>query len=149
VRAEKAKWERLNREWKALQAKREDERDVAKRAELNRQVLAKLAERNATHARLVTVNNQWLRIKREWESVGGIQVSDETASGVCECFSESFDHQVAFTQRVDLAEVFDILNLYYFESLSQEEISKIYNVCRGNIGYITLGKSWKHCYKKF
>lgn len=60
-----AKVRQAKLEWEKLRDKRNKEKDKAKRAELNKQT-------KAAHDKLVQINNIWLRIRREWESVGGI-----------------------------------------------------------------------------
>lgn len=110
VQAAKRTWEELDNEWESLKVEREAEKDKVKRAELNRRVLAKLAERNAAHTKLVTLNNQWLRIKSQWESVGGIRTAsvEHSATGICDCFHHMGEQsEFSMAKHVDLQTVFD------------------------------------------
>lgn len=125
VKARKSEWENLDKEWKALRVLRDAEKNQTKRNQLNTQVLAKLAERNKKHEELVKVNTQWLRIKREWDSIGGIKTpnslqtithkqssviqEEDKFTGICECFKTQQDNPNALQTPVDMKEVYENL----------------------------------------
>lgn len=112
------------------QGLREAERDKVKRAAYDKTCREWLAKRREYHSKLKTVNDQWLRIRREWESVGGIRIpaSAESVavepaivstrvetfpvsdSPICECFKAEEPDGISFSRdRVDLVGVFESL----------------------------------------
>jgi hypothetical protein len=123
IRTLKAEWQKLDSEWKSLQRQRDAERNATRRQQLNTQVLNKLNERNRKHSELSTVNNSWLRIKSQWESIRGINTPQhrmqmqaiETPTdinvfnnkGICECFKrENITQPNSLIKDIDMSSVY-------------------------------------------
>lgn len=125
------KWKPLYESAKAnhlkYQALREAEKNKAKRAAYDKTCREWLAKRRDYHSKLKAANDQWTRIKRQWESVGGIvlptsidatpepvrsqveplQVATES---ICECFKQEDPSGIALSrQPANLLEVFSSL----------------------------------------
>lgn len=131
IRLHQSKWESATKEWERFRKLRDNEKNVAKRKNYDEQTRMWLQRKREAHSMLAKVNAQWLRIKREWESVGGIRLpasvndaqsleiesKDElyyplhpTAPEICECFKpEPIDGIGLSRQEVDLRSVFESL----------------------------------------
>lgn len=124
VQARKKEWEALDKQWKDLRVLRDAEKNQTRRQQLNNQVLAKLAERNKKHDELVKVNTQWLRLKKEWDNIGGIRTlsgieaiyddniivdDNEKSLGICECFKTEKSNLSAITLPVNMEQVYKTL----------------------------------------
>lgn len=119
IRTHQAKRDIATKEWERFRRLRDAERDVPKRKRYDEQTRLWLARKREAQSLLSAANAQWLRIKREWESVGGIgrgvaarfqAVAEPVTTGLCECFKpKSIDGIGLSQEKVNLRKVFESL----------------------------------------